>query len=317
MKIEEICFNAEQIKLSLLFSRIKELGYKDSGLKCKKVEAVYGDFVFPEKNNVRPFTFGSYVMSIDGKIAFEDNEVGPLIAKNNYRDPNGGSADFWILNLLRAVCDAIIIGSGTLIKEPTYSGSAYDPDLLKARLENGKPVAPLTVIVTRSGKNVPYANQVFHTEDIPILINVSPDGLNRLLKEVPSNHIVLTDELLKTKKAETLIKEMHDKIMIVVTGKGEETDADALLKILKRMGIDSALIESPTYCHHLMKNQLLDEIFINTSCIFVGGAAASIGSYEKSFASTNHPHAELVSMHLHSPHFYYSRYKMDYQNNDK
>ncbi|MGI5174052.1 dihydrofolate reductase family protein [Treponema sp. OMZ 840] len=312
MKIEEIQFNSNQIKLTRLFCRTKELGYIHDGLKCKKVEDVYGDFLFPPHNNSRTYTFGSYVMSIDGKIAFEDNEVGPLIAKNNYLDPDGGFADFWILNLLRATCDAIIIGSGTLIKEPTYSGSAYDPDLLQARLAHGKPVAPLTVIVSRSGENLPYANQVFHTEDIPILINVSPEGLKGLLKEIPANHVIVTDKMIDEKKT-GLIDELRGKLMVFVTGKGRETDADALLTALKRMGIDSALIESPTYCHYLMKNELLDEIFINTSCIFVGGSAAAIGSYEKSFGSTEHPHAEIVSMHMHSPHFYYIRYKMNYR----
>ena len=39
-------------------------------------------------------------MSVDGKIAYEDDEVGPLIAKKNLLDAGGASADFWILNLL-------------------------------------------------------------------------------------------------------------------------------------------------------------------------------------------------------------------------
>lgn len=39
-----------------------------------------------------------------------------------------------------------------MIKEPDYSGSAYDPDLLQARIDNGKSVAPWTVIVTTTGK---------------------------------------------------------------------------------------------------------------------------------------------------------------------
>jgi len=32
------------------------------------------------------------------------------------------------------------------------------------------------------------------------------------------------------------------------------------------------------------------------------------------FTSTEHPHAEIVSMHLYSPYFYYTRNKLAYCN---
>lgn len=85
-----------------------------------------------------------------------------------------------------------------------------------------------------------------------------------------------------------------------------------MLKVLRAMGMEKVLVESPTYCHHMMREGLLDEIFINTSCIFVGGQATGIGTSSKSFPSTDHPHSEIVTMHMHSPHFIYTRYKMLY-----
>lgn len=314
MALPEVVFEAEEIKLDRILDHTEELGYKYPGFQCSKIQEVYGDLKFREKPKGRPLTYASYVMSVDGKIAFEDNEIGPLIAKNNYLDPVGAFADFWILNMLRGNCDAIIIGSGTLIKEPDYSGSAYDRDIIDARVSAGKPIAPLTVVVTRSGKNIPFNNPVFQCEEVPVLIATSPTGYLNLKKELKKDYF-----LLPTAKNESdqeiikeVLKENPDKIGVTITGSGSDTDTRELLKILAAMGIEKVLIESPAYCHQLMQDGLLDEIFIDTSCIFVGGQATGIGSDKASFSSANHPHAEIVSMHLHGPNFFYTRYGLKY-----
>ena len=164
MAIEKIEFDENVIRLNT-FDNTEKMGYTNEGIVCNKVDKVYGKLMFGQVPDDRPITYASYVMSVDGKIAFEDNEIGPLIAKKNHLDADGAFADFWILNLLRANCDGIIIGSGTLIKEPDYSGSAYDPDLLQGRLDNGKLIAPWTIVVTTSGKKIPFENDVFKTEE--------------------------------------------------------------------------------------------------------------------------------------------------------
>lgn len=314
MAIPKVEFSEAVIRLKRIFDNTEKVGYTNEGLPCKKVENVYGKLMFGEVPEDRPITYASYVMSVDGKIAFEDNEVGPLIAKTNRLDADGAFADFWILNLLRANCDGIIIGSGTLIKEPDYSGSAYDPDLLQARIDNGKTLAPWTVIATTTGKKIPFGNPVFQSEEIPVVIATSPEGYENLKKEITKEYF----ELPKIKKEEDkelidrLIKENQGKIAVLVTGEGKNTDSVELMKVLRAMGMEKVLIESPTYCHHLMKEELLDEIFINTSCVFVGGQATGIGTSSKAFLSTDHPHSEIVSIHMHSPHFIYTRYRMIY-----
>lgn len=314
MSIPQVNFNSESIRLNRLFDNTEKAGYTNNGLVCKKVDEVYGKLMFGEVPVDRPITYASYVMSVDGKIAFEDNEVGPLIAKTNLLDADGAFADFWILNLLRANCDGIIIGSGTLIKEPTYSGSAYDPDLLQARIDNGKSIAPWTVIVTTTGKKIPFGNPVFQSEEVPVVVATSPKGVEILKEEITKEYYVLPTVENEADKAlvKQLIKENQGKIAVIVTGEGSNTNSKEMMKVLKAMGMERVLVESPTYCHHVMQEELLDEIFINTSCVFVGGKATSIGSFSKSFPSTNHPHSEIISIHMHSPHFVYTRYKMIY-----
>lgn len=314
MAIPQVDFDANVIHLKRLFDNTEKKGYVNDGLVCEKVDRVYGKLMFGEVPEERPITYASYVMSVDGKIAFEDNEIGPMIAKTNYLDGDGAFADFWILNLLRANCDGIIIGSGTLIKEPDYSGSAYDPDLLNARISNGKSIAPWTVVVTTTGKKIPFQNQVFGQKEIPVLIATSPEGYKNLKEEITKEHFKLP--LIKTeddkKTVVKLLKENEGKVAVLVTGEGRNTDSVEMMKVLRAMGMEKVLVESPTYCHHVMQEELLDEIFINTSCVFVGGQATGIGTASESFTSTNHPHSEIVTMHMHSPHFIYTRYNMIY-----
>lgn len=314
MAIPQVEFNTDEIRLHRIFDNTEKMGYVNPGLKSAKVDDIYGELMFGKISEDRPLTYASYVMSVDGKIAYEDDEVGPLIAKKNLLDAGGASADFWILNLLRANCDGIIIGSGTLIKEPTYSGSAYDPDLLEARIQNGKPLAPWTVIVTTTGKKIPFGNPVFESEEVPVIVATSPEGVENLKKEITKEYYMLpkVEGEESVKEIQRLVEENQGKIAVAVTGEGSNTDSEELLKILRAMGMEKVLIESPTYCHHLMKEGLLDEIFINTSCVFVGGKATSIGSNSQSFTSVEHPHSEIVTMHMHSPHFVYTRYKMIY-----
>ncbi|WP_025640417.1 dihydrofolate reductase family protein [Schnuerera ultunensis] len=310
MALPIVHFDTEEIRLSMLFDNTEKMGYTTDSLKCKKIEDVYGKLMFGDIPEDRPITYASYVMSIDGKIAFEDSFVGPLIAKTNHLDPGGAKADFWVLNMLRGVADGIIIGSGTLIKEPDYTGSVFDEDISNSRIEAGLPIAPWTVIVTASGTKIPFSNDVFVDGDVSILINTSPNGFKNLKKEITKPYFIIDYTDMTTIKKQ--IEDNIGSIPIVITGEGSNTNAEMLLKVLKAMGMERVLIESPTYCHHLMETSLLDEMFLNTSCIFVGGHCASIGGYSEPFTSVNHPHTEIVSIHMHSPHFIYTRHKLIY-----
>ena len=147
-----------------------------------------------------------------------------------------------------------------------------------------------------------------------MIVATSPEGVENLKKEITKEYYMLpkVEGEESVKEIQRLVEENQGKIAVAVTGEGSNTDSEELLKILRAMGMEKVLIESPTYCHHLMKEGLLDEIFINTSCVFVGGKATSIGSNSQSFTSVEHPHSEIVTMHMHSPHFVYTRYKMIY-----
>ena len=100
---------------------------------------------------------------------------------------------------------------------------------------------------------------------------------------------------------------------IVSMGKAGRINLPELLGFLKPLGIDTMLIESPTFLVSLMQEDLLDELYLNTSTVFIGGGALSLGSRMDSFTLDSHPHCRVISIHSHSDYFFYTRYRMEYE----
>lgn len=81
---------------------------------------------------------------------------------------------------------------------------------------------------------------------------------------------------------------------------------------MKKLGLDKVLVETPSYMHFLVAQGLMDELFFNYSCIYVGGQALTIGKFGREFGSKDHPHTRMLSIHTHSDHFFYFRHKLIY-----
>ncbi len=300
----KIDFPSDKIKLNKIYqSKDNEL-LNGNIYANKKLKEVYGDFSFPALPKERTYTLGSFVQSIDGKIAFPESPDGTLVAKGNRKDPGGALADYWILNMLRSVCDAVLMGDSTIDKEPDLTGHVYDSELENARINAGKPAVPLHVIVSGDGSGFPVNHKIVENPDIPLLIVTTNEGKNLLTKRLDSGFLDLnnsTDICLT------------DKIKgIVSLGTGGRINLSELLKLLKPLGINTMLIESPTFLVSLMREALLDELYLNTSSVFIGGGTLSLGLKMDSFTLDNHPHCKVVSIHSHSDYFFYIRYQMEY-----
>ena len=144
------------------------------------VAQYYTDIYFPKAPSDRPYTFSSIVLSSDGKMAYGDNPSGPLIAKNNFLDPDGSLGDFWVLNVLRAYADGIIIGARTLLSEPGITCHVYEERLTRQRREVlGKKYQPCGVIVSLDGTDIPFDHYIFNVdpkEEYKLVIATSPKG---------------------------------------------------------------------------------------------------------------------------------------------
>ena len=108
------------------------------------------------------------------------------------------------------------------------------------------------------------------------------------------------------------MKENSDKILVISTG-DKAPDSHVALYVMKRFGLDKVLVETPSYMHYLVGEKMMDELFFNYSCIYVGGQALTIGKFGKEFTSEDHPHTQVLSIHSHSDHFFYFRHRLIYE----
>jgi len=283
-------------------------------ISCEKIDRIYGPLVFPPVPTERCYTLGCFVVSIDGRIAFPSSPDGTLVAKTNRLDPDGGLCDYWMLNLLRSACDAVIMGSLTLKREPLLSGRIYDADLLEQRVRaRGHPV-PLHVIVSATGNNLPLDHQLYAQNDVPTLTAVSPVGAAALSRLYPDRFIQLSP--VESTAAPTELPANvcgGGRNYLVGVGSGSDLDAGLLLQVLRRVGVRRALVETPTFLASLMAHKVLDELFLNSSGIFIGGKAITIGENYPAFTPENHPHGRVVTIHAHSDSFMYTRYRFEYR----
>ena len=140
-----------------------------------RLEALYGGPLrLPERA-----VFANFVSTIDGIVSFD--VPGHDRAKEVSR---GYAGDRFVLALLRAVADAVIVGAGTLRKEPdsiwtaetAFPGETEAFATLRAVL--GQPARPLTVIVTASGE-LDLGAPVF-VDGGPVIIATTSAGAARL-----------------------------------------------------------------------------------------------------------------------------------------
>ncbi|HUH98701.1 MAG TPA: dihydrofolate reductase family protein [Anaerolineales bacterium] len=320
--IPKLTFPINKLQLDVLYQdkpeleRIKARSLSKAALS--KVSAVYHDLYFPAPPQDRPYIFSSMVLSLDGKMAFPDNPQGPVVASANSIDADGGLADFWVLNVLRAHADAIVVGAKTLVSEPDLVLACLDADLALERKERlGKEDPhPISIIVSLDGKDVPKTHSIFSVPEIRTIIATSHQGGLFLKKQSEGEEIVLLGPYSSRAEvdAQRISRQMqneraaHRKI-VLMTGE-DEPDARLLLFVLRKIGISHLLVESPTYMWLLMNQRMLDEFFVDYSTLFIGGTITP--GYGNGFSYLDHPHSQFLVIALHRNGFLFTRQKLVY-----
>ncbi|MDD3242376.1 MAG: dihydrofolate reductase family protein [Eubacteriales bacterium] len=300
----------EQVGLRQIYQSDRLSAFEYHPISCDKIKKVYGELTFESLRADRPYLYASFVTSIDGRIAFQDAPQGPLIARQNRLDPDGAMSDWWILNLLRGAADAIAVGTGTINAESDFTGHIFDQDLEDARLAMGKSAVPWNVVMTLDGTDVPYDHVLFHTPEVPVMICTSHAGAEYVRQHMTSPcRLINADGDWEVQARETAADSQA--IPVIVTGK-DTPDSAQSMAILKRMGVDTMLVETPGYMHHLLSLGMMDELFLDYSCLYIGGKALTLGQNGRGFSSTAHPHSRVLSIHSHSDSFFYFRHQLVY-----
>jgi len=137
-----------------------------------------GDLSFPLSGTQRPYVVGNFVTTVDGVVSYE------IPGKSGGGDISGfDESDRFIMGLLRASADAVMVGSRTFYE--TGPGHLFVPGSvfpagrdLYARYRSEvlkKTVPPLQVIVSGSGR-VDLTRAVFRTPGLRTLIVTTPAG---------------------------------------------------------------------------------------------------------------------------------------------
>jgi len=111
----------------------------------------------------RPFVFVNMIATVDGRAA-RDGRSATI----------GGDADLELLLELRAVADAVLIGTGTLRAEG-YDRLIRRKERRERRIAAGLAEDPLAVILSRRF-DVPWDAGLFQAPDQPVLVYTSVDA---------------------------------------------------------------------------------------------------------------------------------------------
>lgn len=242
----------------------------------------------------KPYIFSCFALSVDGGLCYPDLKTGYAIAKCNHAATQQERyADWWNLNLGRAISDAVIVGSNTLINEHGKYIAVIDiAELQILRQQLGKADKLLHILTCIDMNELDWQQEVLVHDDTPVIVFTKialkclPEGFTTVDKYNPAvlKQVIINSELA----LDNLIIDLYD------------------------AGIKTILNESPYYHHYLQEKQLLDEAWINTSGVYIGGNIAKLGRLNQSFSAYNHPHYTILSLHSCEYNFLYTRYKITY-----
>jgi 5-amino-6-(5-phosphoribosylamino)uracil reductase len=211
--------------------------------------APYGNFGFPPPPIDRPWVYSNFVQSLDG--------ITTLLGEHG----SGGEIsqspdDRWLMDLLRAHADGLLMGMNTLLEEQRIRGpksrgivfQVVDPKLcdLRNRLGKGR---ERNIFVTRALALDLSQHKVFDGDAVEAAIVTSPAGAERL----------------RTQRS-------HPHVAIIAAGEGELLNLPrAIGKLREELGVKYLLCEGgPTLYGSLARADLVDEKFITVSPVEVG-----------------------------------------------
>jgi len=249
-----------------------------------------GDLLFPPHDD-RPYVIGNLVSTLDGVVSYEvpGRSGGGEISGFN-------EADRFIMGLLRASADAVVVGARTL--REVAPGHLWLPDHVYpearesyARYRKGalnKREPPLNVIVSGSGA-VDLQRPAFRTRDARTLFVTSPSGAEVLAKngvaDLPSADVRAIETPEGKIAPDSILKLLHDEFAV---------------KFLLHEG-------GPALFGDFVAHSCLDELFLTVAPQFAGrnikqprpGVISGVA-----FLPETAPWLKLVSVKQSSSHLY-------------
>jgi riboflavin biosynthesis pyrimidine reductase len=226
-----------------------------------------------------PRVFANFVTSIDGVVAI------PSVPASSSLISLRSEADRFVMGLLRAHADVVLVGAGTVRAEPQHQWTPefiyprLAEDFARVRTTLGLPAHPRLAVITSRGDLEP---------GMPAL-----DGA-----------LVLTT----TRGAEQLKRRGLSGATILDAGDGDALAPEALIAALRSEGHGAILSEGgPTVIGQLLERRLLEDLFLTISPVLIGRGRpeARPGLVEGvDLLGDGPPETELVSIRKHRSHIF-------------
>jgi riboflavin biosynthesis pyrimidine reductase len=190
-----------------------------------------------------PVVYSNFVSSVDGVVTLGTKPSAGSVISGKY------PADRFLMGLLRACADAVVIGAGTLRATPghLWTPAHVFPELATEftalRSALGRSAEPALVVLTASGK-IDFAHPALRRGATVMTTAAGAKGMG--------------DRLPKT-------------CDVVVVGKGKVLDMGNTIKELRERGHEVLLTEGgPHVVGQLIEDHLLDEVFLTVSPVLAG-----------------------------------------------
>lgn len=210
--------------------------------------ARYGQLGFPAAHGDRPWTYSNFVQSLDGIVSLKGKQAsGAAISQSK--------EDRWLMDLLRAHADAVMVGVNTLVEEtelgerergPVFRIMAEDCRDLRKALGRRR---EMNIVVT-GGARLDLADfRIFDGEFVDTVIVTTRKGAARLAE-----------------------KKTHPQVKVLVSGEEQFVDLPEVARMLRsELGIEHLLCEGgPTLYGYMARAGLIDEKFVTVSPVEVG-----------------------------------------------
>lgn len=181
----------------------------------------------------RPFVYLNMVASVDGRATLEGG------TRNL-----GSDTDTLLLTEMRAMADAVLLGTGT-VRAEGYAKLVGNEERVARRTAAGLAATPTAVLVSRSG-DLPWEAGLFAAADQPVIVYGTRDAPDPPDVAAPVELVRLDDP-----------------------------SPVAALADLRARGVRALLCEGgPTLNRSLLASGLVDELFLTVSPLLAGAADA-------------------------------------------
>jgi Pyrimidine reductase, riboflavin biosynthesis len=250
-----------------------------------------GDLRFPAFSGERPYVVGNFVSTLDGVISFgiPGQSGGGTISGSD-------EADRFIMGLLRASVDAIVVAAGTV------------HEVSPAHLWIAESIYPETKDLYAG-----YRRGVLQKAGHPLLVIVSGSGrldLDRAIFRTPGTRVLIaTTESGKHHLAGIGVKALDSTEVAALGDTGGIIDSTAILALLRdEFGVRIVLHEGgATLYGHFMAHGVVDEVFLTLAPQIAGRVKerprpAMVAGVE--FLPETAPWFDLVSAKQRGGHLY-------------